>query len=258
MMKSKFYLKGLLGLVLLAVIVGGCKKDEEVLPEFAEMAFDSEEVLSKLPAGLTSSTDEYAQQCVGFIESAVDMSGFLGNMVPPDYAQKSAKKSTMGGDTWTWTWSYGGESFTFYWTYDEDNTKNYWTMEIQFGAGPIYDYIDAWELKDGSQGEVMYNFTWAYIYGGEPADDYEALYWKYTWRTDGTGAYYFNWYIDSDDPAYEYALHYEVTINPDGSGFIDYYLADALFYYMEWDALGNGSWVYYFGDSEYSGTWSAG
>ena len=46
--------------------------------------------------------------------------------------------------------------------------------------------------------------------------------------------------------------------NADGSGFIDYYLEDVLFYHMEWDALGNGSWVYYLGDSELTGTWTAG
>ncbi len=256
-MKNIFYLKGLIGLLLLAVVAGGCKKEEEP-PAFEKMSFDSQEVLSKLPAGLTSSNDEYAQQCVGFIESAVDMSSFMGNMVPPENAQKSDKKSAMAGDTWSWTWSYGGESFTFYWTYDEDNSKRYWSMDIQFGAGPMYDYIDAWEMKDGSQGEMVYNFNWVYIYGGEPEEDYVDLYWKYTWSVDQSGKYQVHWYYDSSDAEYNYYLHFHIVINPDGSGYIDYYSMDALFYHMEWDALGNGSWVYYIGDSEYSGTWTTG
>jgi len=53
-------------------------------------------------------------------------------------------------------------------------------------------------------------------------------------------------------------MQYSILINGDGSGELDYYYYDQLFYHMEWDAAGNGSWHYYFGETEDSGTWSAG
>lgn len=252
-MKAKYLFRIMTGTVILAMLATGCKKDDPA-PAFEEFSFDAEEVLAKLPDGLKNSTDEYAQQCVGFIESAVDMSSFFDNMTPPDDARQTDKKGSSG--TWSWTWSYMGESYTFYWTYDEDNTKRYWTMEIQFGDGPRYDYIEAWEMKDGSQGWLSFNFNWVYIY--DDSEDYEDLYWTYTWRTDGDGTYYFDWYYDSSESGYQYLMHYDIVINPDGSGSIDYYSADVLFYHMEWDAAGNGSWAYYLGDYTMTGAWTAG
>jgi len=256
-MKTKKYLNGLTGLLVLSIVAVGCKK--EVVPaEFESISFDAAEVLEKLPVGLTSSNDASAKECVGFIESALDMTLFIDNMKVPEDAQKSAKKSTSGADEWHWSWHFGGESFTFYWTYDEDASRKNWSMDIQFGAGPRYDYVDAWESKDGGEGEVMYNFTWAYIYSGESMEDYEALFWKYTWELDNSGAYKFNWFYESEDLEYNYYLHYDITINPDGSGTIDYYSMDALFYQSEWDVLGKGSWTYYLGDFEQSGIWTVG
>jgi hypothetical protein len=180
-------------------------------------------------------------------------------MEVPENAQKSAKKSAAAGDTWSWSWNYLGQPFTFYWTYDEDNQKRYWSMDVQYGASDRYNYIDAWEYKDGSGGEVIYNFNWVllYEYEGDPMD-YEDLYWKYTWTLDSSGAYHFDWYWDSSDPEYDYFVHYDITVNADGSGTIDYYSAGVLFYAMLWDALGNGSWTWYFGNSIHTGEWTAG
>jgi len=49
-----------------------------------------------------------------------------------------------------------------------------------------------------------------------------------------------------------------VVVNADGSGSVDYYMEGEVFYHMEWDVAGNGSWVIYPG-TEYSmsGTWMA-
>jgi hypothetical protein len=258
-MKNSVLMKGLTGLSLMAFLAVGCNKEENPPLPSQQLSFDAEEVLAKVPAGLKNSQDEYAQDCYDFIESAVDMSGFISNMEVPDGATKTSKKSAMGGDTWKWTWNYGGESFTFYWTYDEDNSKRYWTMEIQFGSGPRYDYIEAWETKDGRQGEVKYNWGWAALYSGEPVEDYEFLYWRYTWTLDSSGKYHIQFRWDSDDPEYDYFAYYDVVINGDGSGTIDYYYIDQLFYHMEWDIAGNGSWVYYIDGEEFmSGTWTAG
>lgn len=253
-MKTRLYLNGLAGLFILLFLVTGCKKEDEP-PEFEQIAFDAQEVLDLLPAGLKNSDDSYAQECVGMVESALDMSDFIDNMEVPPEAQKTAKKATTG--TWSWTWNYiGGELWTFYWTYDEDNTKRYWTMEIQFGDGPKYDYIEAWEAKDGSAGEVIYNFNWAAIYDGETTS-YQDLYLRITWEVDSAGNYYYSWYWDADTEN-EYLWQYDIVVNADGSGSVDYYLGGELYYHMEWDALGNGSWAYYFGGLLSDGIWLAG
>ena len=257
-MKFHQYVKGLAGLFVLALIAGGCQEEDEP-PQFEELSFNKQEVLDKLPDGLKNSNDQYAQSCLSYIESALDMSSFMGNLVPPGDAQKNMKKSTMNGDTWTWTWSFEGESFTFYWTYDEDSNKRYWSMDIQYGGGPRYDYIDAWEMKDGSQGEVIYNYNWVCLYSGESQEECTDLFWRYTWSTDESGTCHFDWYYDAADPACDYFLHSGIQVNPDGSGSIDYYSMDMLLYHMEWDAQGNGSWEYYLdGSVVMSGTWTAG
>ncbi len=253
-MKTRLYTKGLAGLLLMLFLVNGCKKEDEP-PQFEQISFDTQEVLDLLPAGLENSNDQYAQECVGMIETALDMSDFIDNMEVPPEAVKTAKKGTTG--TWSWTWDYiGGEIWTFYWTYDEDNSKMYWTMEIQFGDGPRFDYIEAWEAKDGSAGEVIYNFNWAGIYDGDTG--YVGLFLRITWEMDSSGNYYYSWYWESDTEEYTYLWRYDIVVNADGSGSVDYYLADELYYHMEWDVLGNGSWAYYFGGLETTGFWVAG
>ena len=261
-MKYRTLIKGLTVLFALAIIVAGCSKDEEPTPEeLQNLSFNSEQVLARVPDGLKNSDDPQAEDCYSFIESAVDMSDFIDEMEVPDDAFKVSKKSSLAGaDTWRWTWyEYGGQTITLYWTYDEDNSKRYWTMEIQYGSGPRYDFIEAWETKDGTQGEVIYNFGWAAIYSGEPIEDYEYYYWRYTWTLDNSGAYHLKFGIDSYNQEYEFDVYYDVLINADGSGSIDYYIYDELFYAYTWDALGNGTWEYYLGGELYmSGTWEAG
>ena len=254
-MNRNLLLKGWTVFFLFAILFTGCDKEEDLPPEFAEISFDGQEVIDMLPDGLLASNDPKAEECVEMIEEALDMSAFLDNLEVPDNAQRLSKKAT--GDTWKWTFPYMGGTWTFYWTFDEDNTKQYWTMEIQFGDGERYDYITAWEMKDGSGGEVVYSFNWVQIYDQEYTD-YVDLHMTYSWSLDTSGTYYFDWSYEVDDHSYDYLMKYSIVINPDGSGEVDYYYYDQLFYHMEWDAAGNGSWTYYFGGLEESGSWTAG
>lgn len=255
-MKTMIFFNRLIWAMVILLIAAGCSKEEEEqqTPPTEQLSFDGEAVLDKLPAGLVNSGDSYAQECVSMIESAVDMSDFIGQMEVPSNAQKTAKKAS--GDTWMWTWNYMGEVWTFYWTYEEDSNKRYWTMEIQYGGGPRYNYIDAWEMKNGSGGQVVYNFNWTAAYGGE--EDVADLYWTYDWTLNDDGDYDFSWTYDANDQEYDYYMDYDIHLNDDGSGTIDYYFYDELFYHMEWDAEGNGSWIYYAGGEQMSGTWAAG
>lgn len=254
MMKTKYFTNGWAILLLFALIFTSCEKEEET-PEFQSIAFDSEEVLDKLPAGLVNSDDTYAQQAVGAIESALDMSSFMDDMTPPEYAERTSKKAS--GDTWSWTVSDGMMSYTFHWTYEEDNAKKYWTMDIQFDDGPLFNYISAWETKDGKEGEVLYNFNWVEAYDEEDPGEYENLYWNYSWNIDASGNYTFYYEVDSTEPEYDYSLRYEVIVNSNGSGSVVYYITGTPFSQMEWDADGNGSWAYYEEGTEIaSGNWT--
>lgn len=253
-MKRNQLLKGWLAIFAMAAITMGCDKENNETPPAQELSFDTQEVIDKLPQAMLNSDDQYAQQCVSDIESALDMSTFMDDMVPPENAIRTSKKA-VSGDTWSWTVSDGNMSYTFYWTYEEDNQKRYWTMDIQFNAGERFSYISAWESKDGKLGEVLYNFNWAQAYEG--TTDYEDLYWKYSWTLDDDGNYEFGWDYDSSSEEYDYFLKYSVVVNDDGSGSIDYYTLDTQFYHMEWDAQGNGSWTYFYGeDFTQSGSWS--
>lgn len=240
----------------MALITTACTKEEDPPEELQKLSFDSEAVLDMVPDGLKNSNDDYAEDCYSFIESAVDMSQFIDNMEVPDNAQKSKSKAA-GAETWQWSWNYGGDSFTFYWSYEESGGKRYWTMDIQYGSGPRYSYIDAWENSDGTGGEVTCNFGWVAAASGEILDENEFLYWRYTWTLDGSGAYHMEYKMDASDDEYDYFIRYEVVINADGSGTVDDYMAGELIYHMEWDVLGNGTWVYYIGGEEYmSGLWT--
>ena len=225
-MNRNFLLKGWAVLFLLAIVVGGCNKDEEP-EEFAKLSFDGQAVIDQLPSGLKASSDEHAQECVDMIESALDMSAFMDNLDVPDNAIRSSKKGS--GDSWQWTWTYAGETWTFYWTYDEDSSKRYWTMQIQFGAGAKYDYITAWEKKDGTGGEVVYSFNWVNIYDAEYTD-YVDLHWTYTWNLDASGNYHFDWTYESNETDVDNYISYNIVVNADGSGSLDHRAGQAVFF----------------------------
>jgi hypothetical protein len=255
-MKRNILINGGALIFVFALLFSACNKAEDELPQdLAELSFDEQVIVDRLPDGLLSSSDPKAQECVEMIEQAIDMSEFQANLIVPDNAVRSSKKAS--GDTWSWTFNHMGGTWTFYWTYEEDASKHYWTMEIQFEDGEVYDYITAWEMKDGSGGEVVYSFNWIMIYQ-EEYSDYEDLHWTYSWELDTSGTYHISWTYDADIPDFDFFMNYEIMINEDGSGSLDYYYFDELLYHMEWDAQGNGSWHYYFGGQEQSGSWTAG
>ena len=255
-MKRKLTGSGWIIILLFGILSAGCNKEgDELPPEFSELSFDEQEVIEKLPEGLLASTDPKAQECVVMIMEAMDMSAFQDNLEVPENAQRLSKKASS--DTWSWTFSYAGETWTFYWTYSEDSSKEYWAMEIQYGEGDRYDYINAWEMKDGSAGEVVYSFNWVQLYDQEYMS-YVDLHMTFTWSMDVSGTYHFGWTYEGNSTEYDYVMEYSIVIYADGSGALDYYYYDQLFYHMEWDASGNGSWTYYFGEMEESGSWTAG
>jgi hypothetical protein len=250
-------------LVVLIAFVTGCKKDDDddEPPTFEGFSLTEEEIIDRIPVGLLNSSNENAQACVDAIESAADWSAFYSDLIPPAGAVKVSSKSTSSEGTWKWTQPYEGHTISFYWTYEETATKYIWTMEIQFDDSPRYGYIEAWELKDGTQGEVRYNFQWICFYNElyyeEYNEDCEDLYWVYTWTMNPSGVINYTFIWETSDTEYLYFLKYELVLNPDGSGTLDYYSVGAFdHWHYEWDALGNGTWVWYTEGTEVSGSGS--
>lgn len=245
----------LLAMLMILALIHSCSKDDtdDFAREFESIAFDSEVITDMLPDNLKNSDNSYAQQVVAYVESATDFAAFSHAFTPPENAVKVGKKST---ESYTWSWNYDGTHImTMYWTYSEDATKNYWDVEIQFNDGERYSYVSAWEMKDGTAGEIYYNFAWICVWD-ESEEDCENIYWKYSWSVDDSGNYEFTYLIESEDDEFETTLKYITKVNADGSGQVDYFFYDELYYHFEWDAVGNGSWVWYYGESEQSGTWS--
>jgi hypothetical protein len=258
-MKSDFLWKGRVPVLLLGLFLSGCSTDFEVPEDFRPLSFEAEEVLGTLPAGLKHAPDSYAQSCYSYIESAVDMSVFIDNMEIPEDAWRPSVRSAPGVYTWQWNWLYKGGAFTLYWRSEDRGGKRCWSMDIRYGTGPCCDYLDAWETLGGSEGELRWNYGWEDIFTGAFPEDHESEYWRYNWKQESDGSWIIGHTWDSDDPAYDIHLSYDVVIDPDGSGVVDYFLRDELFHHMEWDHRGNGSWLYYEdGEVFLDGTWTAG
>jgi type II secretory pathway pseudopilin PulG len=258
MKKFNKYVLPLLLIVVMA-FVSTCKKDEEEPPTFQSLTFNEEEIINRIPDAMAASNDENAQACVDAIESAADWSSFYSYVTPPSDATKVGSKSTNSEGTWKWTSPvYGNIVVTFYWTYEETSTKDIWSMDVQYNDGPKYDYIDMWQLKDGTQGEIKYNFAWACAYDPDYYEDCTDWFWTITWNKNASGVINYTCYWDYTGTEYAYLYRWELVSNPDGSGTLDYYyLDDYWHYHYEWDALGNGTWVWYMsGDIYGSGSWT--
>lgn len=237
-----------------------CSKDDDPpkAPAFEETSFDHEAILAKVPEGLKNSDDTYAQSCYGYIQQALSWNAFSSVLTPPEGAEQVSSKSTDDGRvTYRWSAVYGDWTYTYYWTYEKTSTQHVWTIEFQFNDGPAYPYLTLTELLDGTGGTAEYNFNWLCYFADEDSESCEDLRYFYTWEAESDGTYRLNWSWESGTSDVTYFLSYEIVLNADGSGNLEYYSEDELLYSMEWDAVGNGSWVFYLdGETYMSGSWS--
>lgn len=239
-------------LVLLLLLLVSCNKDdqsEDLNVEPESLAFDGEEIINQMPSALVNSTDENAQTVMGWVKSATDWSAFSSYFTPPEDAVKLKSSSV----TYTWSISYQGSSLTYWWEFEEDATTNYWTLEIQWNDGPRAPFIEMWERKDGSSGQVKYSYQWALT---QEDVDFNDIYWTYSYSKNSAGDYTFSWVYEGDTELYDNYLSYEVIVKADGSGSVHYYSMDNLLYMAEWDTDGNGYYEYYFGESSIKYSWT--
>jgi hypothetical protein len=224
---------------LFSIIFSSCKKTES---ETQKPVYEAPKIggtdgkVVTVNSHLSSSTNQYAQQCNGYLETVNNISTYLNMMTPPSNAQFVPNKSV---GTYTWTWSAGG--VTVWMTMTETATKYTWTYDIDYqGTGRI-TYIYAEENKDGSSG--LMNFFGGYSTTATI---------QYTWTVAADGTINFVALVGSESSSFKYI----VNAKPDGSGSVDFYTNAVLFYHIIWNTDGSGSWVYYYGDQSLSGTWS--
>jgi hypothetical protein len=252
-MKVLSHFSALMFSLMFILALSACKKEEDPPEEFHSLSFEQEEVLDRIPSGLKSSNDIYAQSCYHMVETVVDMSEFIDNMDVPEDATRDRSQSDEY--TWKWDWHSSSGIATLYWNYEERESRRYWSLDVQFNDGQRYNYIDAWESLDGLHGEVAYNVLW-YTYG-EDGGNTDSQFLRYTWDQDASGTFTFNWKMDDAAGGSSSPMHYMMVINADGSGLIKHFSYDELETEMSWDALGNGSWVFYaFGEAYADGSWT--
>jgi hypothetical protein len=243
-MKRINFFSALLALFILSLTFSCSKdKDDDVKQTPETLQFSKEEIINVLPAALKTSENEHAQDLVDYVKSAVDMSAFFDQLTPPENAQRISSKS--GSIQYKWKYmDYAGGSISMYWTYSENSSKNTWSLEIQYNNGPRYKYIDAWQNKDKSAGEIKYNFMWVCAYQSSGTDCQE-VYYIYQWNKSSNGTYTFKWFWEA--AGYNgYFWQYDLVINPDGSGTLELTSYGEKWYYYQWNAQGHGSVTYYF------------
>lgn len=237
--------------VILASL-SGCSKDKTKpadnykLPSFVDSTFNL-----NVPEGLKNSPDMHAKYVVSEIQSVTDLSGFLGNFVPPDNA-------TENNGFYQWSISYDGNTITFYWQYKEETDKNTWTEQVQFNDSTKYDFVSAWESKTSRTGQVIYNFNWTCADPNNNSGDQnncQALNYTYSWNTSSDGTFTFKKDWQSSQSTTD-VYNYDFVINADGSGSLKEYNQGNLYMDIEWDNQGNGTWTQYTGDTSQSGSWS--
>lgn len=229
-MKKRSLLLLLSTLFVSSIVFNGCKKDEEE-KEVRKAPTGLTETKVELPSGMTSSSDPNVQMAVGYANMFNGISGMAASLEIPENATKISDFSDLKTNEECYSWTYAG--ITVYYLYSETTDKYKWTM---YYSDPSYNIIKSKiyyieQSKTETTGKLEY---YNYISNGEVIG---------TWKWDETSTGIDYEYVDAIQSL-------NASINNDGSGVLQYYLDNSLFYSVNWNSAGHGSYTY--GDS--SGT----
>ena len=203
-----------------------CSKDKKTnnSNEFDGPEWNNDPV--EVPLAMEQSNDPHAQMAVSYVAMANSFGSYGGLFAPP----RGAICTVNRDEEWTYTWGDGELSITLVIT--ETSTHYHWEIYFDgFDGNMTYDnflYIAAEQTLDGSSGSMT-------LYDPEMTEF--LLFWQ--WSSDDNGVYHF---------MYEFYQEGKIVveINPDGSGFLEYYEYDNSAYWrsfrIEWTALGTGEW----------------
>jgi len=245
-------------LLAIALITFSCGDDEPVKSELEEIRLslaDKTEII-KLPTGLITSTNPYAQEAYSYAASANMMTSYFSFLSFPDGASKTKNpivpanaRTSDAGDYLVYTWSDASVGSIAYQLGDLGDSYSFEIFFKEPGSSDWLRYFYAEEKKDQSSGFMkIYN-----IYGDDPSFAFV----EYSWvRVANVLTFEYKFLFD-DEPA----LRAVITINETtGAGQVVYFSGSLQLSRITWDALGNGTWQTFDGEGNLddSGSWDAG
>ncbi|ELR73913.1 hypothetical protein C900_00077 [Fulvivirga imtechensis AK7] len=229
---------------------GGDDDDVSPADELAQakLSLTEDATPIEVPSAMMESTDEKAQLATSYISAANGISQYLANFQPPAGATKSSTPITASNGRMAQTQE---EYLIYTWSdteitvaYQISQTTDNYVFEIFFkykDEAEFVKFIHAEESKTQRKGFMdIYD-----IYGGTGNE----VVFSYAWEEKADGTFHFD--FESADGGFVMKL----VVNPDKSGSLKYYLSGELYYDINWDAAGNGTWTWY-SDPVESGSWT--
>jgi hypothetical protein len=213
---KKFNLSFLVSAILLLLIVGCSKKDDDKNepPEVAKLAIQEKLDEIEVPANLANSTSLYAVQVNLYVALIKGIASYFYYFDPVDGATY---------EDGNYYWTYGGQSIWM--DYSETSDAYVYKMDVDLGAGRV-NYITSEEKKDGSGGFL-------HIYDYTDAVDGDFVF-EYAWDIDSDG----NVKVTFKDSEENDVL--ELYGSPDDSGYVKSYTGGLLDFELVWNSDGTG------------------
>jgi hypothetical protein len=243
-MKIKFLL------LSVALFILSCSKDDDPTPlQSTPISIVQNNQVIEPPAALLSSTNDYAEMVVEYIESANALSGFTSFFTIPTGAAKSTTKITASngridatGDFVVYEWSDSQSGSKVAFQVSEFSDHYTWEVFIKYPTDANYlKFIHAEEKKDKSSGFLKVLDT----DGANPS----GAFITYSWTRSGDTL---NYIITS------FGSKINLTVNTKTkAGSVIYTENGVKQYEMTWDTKGNGTWKYFNnGVVASQGTWT--
>ncbi len=240
-----------LWLIIIALVISSCSKDEDIQPDFddVEFTFDAENPPVAIPQGLQSSSDSRALLANAFLNQANGIISIVASIQPPPGATKSSTPingrsngrvaSTKENiSVYTWTASDGSSSVSYAYQVSETNTHYVFELFLKVNDD---DYIKYWHSEQSKTGKQGFLELF-----GDYDDDYTL---RYEWA-EVAGVFHFDM-ITSDTTI-------KIISNPDHSGSLKVYEDGQLETEITWNATGTaGAFAEYDSDGNLveSGVW---
>ena len=196
----------------------------------------------QLPAGMTQSSDQYAQTVVSYINLINMFQYWTGSLVPPGQVGKvGLVESTTDGPPWEYTWNQQG--ITVKLVIDIQDNQYHWVLTYS-GTFEGYQYnnakvLEAWQDMDGTSGKLV-------VY--DPEENAQVAEWS--WQEDENGT------LTVRYKEYTGGVEIIVVQNPDLSGSLEVYENSVLTFKANWNADGSGTWWVYDENGTQTGTWT--
>jgi hypothetical protein len=241
-----------LWLIIIALIITSCSKDEDVQPDLddVEFTFDAENPPVTIPQGLQTSSDSRALLANAFLNQANGIIAIVSSIQPPPGADKSSTpingrsngrvaNTKENVSVYTWIASDGNNSVSY--AYQVSETSTHYVFELFLKVNND-DYIRYWhseQSKTGKQGFLE-------LFGDYDEGNYTL---RYEWA-EVAGVFHFDM-ITAD-------TEINIISNPDHSGSLKVYENGQLETELTWNAGGTaGTYAEYDseGNLEESGVW---